>query len=409
MPFITSSMKNSIISLVVWTCLTATLGAGAQAQTSSPPPRTFALSGERLLAQRIYFASPVGQNNPELAKLLLEAGQALQLREASVMDKTRLAASGDKHDYVSLGPYWWPDPEKPNGLPYIRKDGNVNPESRSGTDERAMKATCRAVETLGLAFWFTGQERYAIKAAALLRTWFLHPATRMNPNLQYAQAIPGITSGRGIGIIDTHNFIALQDSLALLAGSGAWTQSDQTAMQEWLKNYYQWLRSSANGLDEASELNNHGTWYDALTVALALGTGHIDDARSILQALPTKRLAVQLDLQGRQPLELARTNSLNYSIFNLTAYLYLAQLGQAAGVDVWKLSTTDGKTIASALHAIAPYADPNKPWPQVDLQNGDRAKLVALLVQALQLREDPLLRATVNAHPEAPTLLLRMP
>ena len=389
--------------------MTATMGPEALAQTSSTQARTFALSSERLQAQRIYFASPAGQNNPELVKLLLEAEQALQLREASVMDKTSVAASGDKHDYLSLGPYWWPDPEKPNGLPYIRKDGNVNPESRSGTDERAMKATCRAVETLALAFWFTGQERYAVKATALLRTWFLQPATRMNPNLQYAQAIPGITAGRGIGIIDTHNFIYLQDGLALLAGSVAWTQSDQTAMQEWLQSYYQWLRTSANGLDEASELNNHGTWYDALTVALALGAGHMDDARSILQALPTKRLAVQLDLQGRQPLELARTNSFNYSMFNLMAYLNLAQLGQAAGVDVWKLSTAEGKSLASALHAIAPYADPNKPWPQVDLQNGDRAKLVALLVQALQLREDPILRATVNARPEAPTLLLRMP
>ena len=385
------------------------MGSEALAQTPSAQARTFALSSERLLAQRLYFASPTGQNHPELVKLLVEAEQALQLREASVMDKTSVAASGDKHDYLSLGPYWWPDPEKPNGLPYIRKDGNVNPESRSGTDERAMKATCRAVETLGLAFWFTGQERYAVKATALLRTWFLQPATRMNPNLQYAQAIPGITAGRGIGIIDTHNFIYLQDGLALLAGSVAWTQSDQTSMQEWLQSYYQWLRTSANGLDEASELNNHGTWYDALTVALALGAGHMDDARSILQALPTKRLAVQLDLQGRQPLELARTNSFNYSMFNLMAYLNLAQLGQAAGVDVWKLSTADGKSLASALHAIAPYADPNKPWPQVDLQNGDRAKLVALLVQALQLREDPLLRATVNARPEAPTLLLRMP
>ena len=402
-------MKNSIIRLALCTFLAASMGSEALAQTPSAQARTFALSSERLLAQRLYFASPTGQNHPELVKLLLEAEQALQLREASVMDKTSVAASGDKHDYLSLGPYWWPDPEKPNGLPYIRKDGNVNPESRSGTDERAMKATCRAVETLGLAFWFTGQERYAVKATALLRTWFLQPATRMNPNLQYAQAIPGITAGRGIGIIDTHNFIYLQDGLALLAGSVAWTQSDQTAMQEWLQSYYQWLRTSANGLDEASELNNHGTWYDALTVALALGAGHMDDARSILQALPTKRLAVQLDLQGRQPLELARTNSFNYSMFNLMAYLNLAQLGQAAGVDVWKLSTAEGKSLASALHAIAPYADPNKPWPQVDLQNGDRAKLVALLVQALQLREDPLLRATVNARPEAPTLLLRMP
>ncbi len=402
-------MKTSLICFVLGACLAATLAPVAQAQTTASAPRTYALHGERLLAQRSYLASPAGQKSPELAQLLRDADQALRLREASVMDKTSVAASGDKHDYFSMGPYWWPDPQKPNGLPYIRKDGKVNPESRTGNDHLAMSATCRAVETLGLAFWFTGQERYAAKAAALARTWFLQPATRMNPNLQYAQAIPGITPGRGIGLIDARHFINLQDGLALLAGSSSWTAADQSAMQTWLGAYYQWLRTSANGQDEADELNNHGTWYDAQAVALALGTGHLDEARRILQALPEKRLAVQLDAQGNQPRELARTKSLSYSLFNLQAYLILAQLGQAAGVDVWKLATPDGKNLASALQAIAPYADPAKPWPQADLEEGDRAKILPLLVQALQLGEDPVLRAVVKAHPGAPTLLLRAP
>jgi len=402
-------MNKSLICVLLGACLALALAPAAQAQSAATAPRTFALNGERLLAQRNYLASPAGQKSPELAQLVHDADQALRLREASVMDKTSVASSGDKHDYFSMGPYWWPDPQKPNGLPYIRKDGKVNPESRTGNDHLAMSATCRAIETLGLAFWFTGQERYAAKAAALARTWFLQPATRMNPHLQYAQAIPGITAGRGIGLIDARHFINLQDGLGLLAGSASWTAADQAAMQAWLDTYYQWLRSSANGQDEAGELNNHGTWYDAQAVALALGTGHADDARRILQALPEKRFAVQLDAQGNQPRELARTKSLGYSLFNLQAYLTLAQLGHAAGVDVWKLSTPDGKNLASALRAIAPYADPAKPWPQADLEEGDRAKIVPLLVQALQLGEDPVLRATVKAYPQAPTLLLRAP
>ena len=402
-------MNKSLICFVLGAWLAIAMAPAAQAQASASAPRTFALHGERLVAQRSYLASPAGQQSPELAQLLRDADHALRLREASVMDKTSVAASGDKHDYFSIGPYWWPDPQKPKGLPYIRKDGKVNPESRTGNDHLAMSATCRAVETLGLAYWFTGQERYAAKAAALARTWFLEPATRMNPHLQYAQAIPGITVGRGIGLIDARHFVNLQDGLALLAGSASWTATDQAAMQTWLSTYYQWLRTSANGQDEADELNNHGTWYDAQAVALALGTGHADEARRILQALPEKRFAVQLDAQGMQPRELARTKSLGYSLFNLQAYLTLAQLGQAAGVDVWKLSTPDGKNLASALRAIAPYADPAKPWPQDDLEDGDRARIVPLLVQALQLGEDPVLRATVKAHPEAPTLLLRAP
>jgi hypothetical protein len=31
------------------------------------------------------------------------------------------------HDFFSEGPYWWPDPDNPGG-PYIRRDGEVNPD-----------------------------------------------------------------------------------------------------------------------------------------------------------------------------------------------------------------------------------------------------------------------------------------
>jgi len=173
------------------------IAIGVHAQANAPPPRTFYLSRPALVAARANLTRGDTQLKPALTGLLADAEQAMKLKPASVMDKPLTAASGDKHDYFSYGPYWWPDPAKPGGLPYIRRDGERNPASLKDTDDAAFSCLGPSIETLGLAYWFTGEERYALKAAQLVRVWFLDPATRMNPNFQHAQAIPGVTDGRG--------------------------------------------------------------------------------------------------------------------------------------------------------------------------------------------------------------------
>ncbi|MDQ3813687.1 MAG: alginate lyase family protein, partial [Armatimonadota bacterium] len=171
---------------------------------------------------------------PALHKLVQEADDSLKAGPFSVMQKRLVPPSGDKHDYMSLGPYWWPDPAKPDGKPYIRRDGYVNPESTNDDTDRPKLAKMKAnVETLALTTYFTGKEAYAEHAARLLRTWFLDPATRMNPHLNYGQAIPGIVDGRGIGIIDTGILAALCDAVALLEASPAWTPDDQRGLVQW--------------------------------------------------------------------------------------------------------------------------------------------------------------------------------
>lgn len=356
-------------------------------------PRVFSLRGDTLVAHREKLAAGDPVLAPALARLRADADKLLALKPASVMDKTKTAASGDKHDYYSFAPYWWPDPSKLDGRPYIRKDGENNPDARVGTDSAAFARTCTAVETLGLAYWFTGDARYAEKAAALTRIWFLDTATRMNPNLTYAQAIPGKVEGRGIGLIEARHLCNLTDGLALLAGASAWTDADAKAMRGWLEKYYRWLNTHQNGKDERAEANNHGSWFDVQAAHLALVLGKTADAKKILAEAPTKRLARQIEPDGGQPLELARTNSLNYCLFNLEALTQLARLGRHVGVDLWSATTPDGRGLRAAVRYLAPYADPASKWPKEDIKAADRARIFPLLDEALRQGDDPALRA----------------
>jgi hypothetical protein len=375
--------------------LSSYLLVGVLAAPAAEAPRTFGLSAPALLAARVRLAGGDARLAAPLAQLRAEADKLLALKPASVMDKTRVPAGADRHDYFSLAPYWWPDPAKPDGLPYIRHDGRINPDSKKGTDSVAFAHTCNAVETLGLAFWFTGDERYAQKAATLTRVWFLDPATRMNPNLEHSQAVWGINDGRGAGILEARHLVGLNDGLALLAGSAAWRPADADALKAWLTEYYHWLTTSKSGRNEAASNNNHGSWYDVQAAGLALVLGREDDAKKIFAAAPKRRIAAQIEPDGRQPLELARTKSLNYFLFNLEALFRLSRMGEHAGLDLWSFSTTDGRSLQQALLYVAPYADPAKNWPKEDIETADRARILPLLAEGAAHYNTPSIRETL--------------
>ena len=181
---------------------------------------------------------------------------------------------------MSYAPYWWPDTTKANGLPYIRRDGQVNQTLRRDSDVLRWYGLVDAVETLAHAHYFSGQPAYAERAALLLRTWFVDPKTRMNPHLNFGQAIPGVTEGRGIGIIDTRDLGRVTDAITLIQTSNAWTSSDQHATTQWFAAYRDWLLQGPHGKDEADEANNHGTWYDVQVVALSLFLNDTATARA---------------------------------------------------------------------------------------------------------------------------------
>lgn len=332
------------------------------AQKTTPLPRVFATEA-RLLAETKKLLT---ENDRGLLQdyngLLTEADKALQFGAVSVMEKTLTPPSGDKHDYMSLAPYYWPDPSKPDGLPYIRKDGETNPEVKDFKDKEYLPQLCDKVYKLSLAYYFSGNAKYARHAAQLLRVWFLDAGTKMNPNLNYGQAIKGENSGRGAGMIDVRHFLKVIDGMGLLSGSADWTLADQQGMVEWYTRFLNWMQSSRIGISEMNAPNNHGMWYDALRLSITL---FIDDKRSAKEVIlnAENRLDKQMDEEGEFPLELQRTISLHYSVFVLNALFNIAQMGEQLEVDMWHFKTLSGKSIRKGFDAIYPYLAKQKKWP----------------------------------------------
>ena len=327
-----------------------------------------------------------------LKKLIADADKALAVTPPSVMQKTKVPPSGDKHDYMSIAPYFWPNPATKDGLPYVRKDGKVNPESRAEAANDTLRARLvgTTVETLALGYYFTRDEKYAEHAAKVLRTWFLDPATKMTPHFRFAQAIPGVNDGRGTGLIEARGLADAADAAILLVGSKHWSAADQQALLAWGSAYFEWLTTSKNGQDEHAAKNNHGTWYDVQAVKWALVLGRMDKAKEICAEAITRRIGVQIQPDGKQPLELSRTASFSYSCFNLRALSALAGLGEHAGVDLWKHRSTDGRSLVAALDFLVPYLGKNpKPWTMQQIhESNDDDVLPVLRAAAIATGDD---------------------
>jgi hypothetical protein len=297
---------------------------------------------------------------------------------------------------MSQAPYFWPDPKSPNGLPYIRRDGERNPEIEKINNHRVKDQMEAAVEALALAYYYKGDEKYAAKAAELLRVFFLNSETRMNPNLQFAQGIPGINTGRGIGLIETRGLVRVVDAIGLLAGSKAWTAADQRGMQDWFGEFLRWMLESKNGRDEAAAKNNHGTYYDVQVASFALFLGKRELATKVLREARTKRIALQIEPDGSQPLELARTRAWSYSVGNLDGLMSLARLGENVGVDLWNYATADGRSIRKALDFLVPFALGEKKWTYQQLGEWSPQTLFPLIRRAAAHYKDAQFRSVLE-------------
>lgn len=355
-------------------------GTSTEVTAQSKQPSVFALNMKSLDKNK----SKIANNDPAIKaaykQLLKDADKAMKFGPVSVMEKMNNPPSGDKHDYMSLAPYHWPNPETASGLPYIRKDGQTNPEVKEYKDKEYLPQLCEYVHVLGLAYYFSDDNSYAEHAASLLRVWFLDPATKMNPNLNYGQAIKGVTEGRGAGMIDTRHFVKLIDGIGLLKGSKSWKAADQEGMKKWFTQFLHWMQTSKNGIDEMNAKNNHGAWYDAQRLSMALFIDSIDLAKKIV-ANAVDRLELQMDEQGSFPAEMVRTISLHYTTFVLDAFFTIANMAENVGINFWKKMTPSGHSLQKGFDAVKPFLANEKEWKGPQIKSYDFEEGFFLLME----------------------------
>jgi len=298
---------------------------------------------------------------PAFQKLIGDANLLMSKQPTSVMEKKQTPPSGDMHDYMSLAIYFWPDPSKPDGLPYIRKDGQINPEVDDYKDKSNMIWMARDVETLALAYYFSDDNKYAEKASQLIHVWFLNEDTRMNPNLNFAQAVKGKNDGRGIGIIESRILTGVVDAVGMIQSSNSWSAKDQKGMEKWFNDFLQWLMTSKNGIEEFKAKNNHGVWYDEQKLSFALFTGNDEIALNTLNSVKS-RLELQMDTTGFFPAEMERTISLHYMAFMLEPLFNVANMASLMNEDFWNYTSPSGRSIKKTFDVMKPYLAKEKDW-----------------------------------------------
>lgn len=353
-------------------------------------PDTYLLNG-KILAEnsRILSTKRDTEKTQAFEHLLVKADKIIEAgKYYTVMHKKQLPPSGNKHDYMSIGPYWWPDPTKPNGLPYIRKDGERNPEYYEISDSEEMDDLENDVETLALAYYFGREEKYAHFACKLIKTWFLDSATRQNPNLDFGQGIPGINTGRGIGIIETRELNRIIDATMLLQGSKNWTNQNHMALKKWFSDFLTWLTDSPIGKDEADEHNNHGTFYDVQVINYALFVNKTDLAKKQL-AITKQRIGSQLQVDGSQPFELERTTSWNYVNMNLDGFMTIARLAENLEINLWDYETADHKSIKKSIDWLIPFLKKEKTWEHKQIKKISYTETTKILKIAAQKYQQP--------------------
>jgi len=269
-------------------------------------------------------------------------------------------STGGPHDYFSEGDYWWPDPKTPQGR-YIRRDGFSNPDNFNDHREALIRLSLQ-VPALVAAWRITSEQKYADHAMLHLRAWFLDDATRMNPNLEHAQAIHGVAEGRGIGVIDTIHLVEVVRAASFLTASDLLKSEDSKALRKWFAEYLKWMTESKNGMIERDEKNNHGTCWTMQAAEFARFT-HNEEVTTFCRHQFKEKLLRQMNFDGAYPLEVARTKPYSYSLFNLDVMSSTCEILSTPFEKLWDYQLPDGRGMRSAVAFMYPFIQDKGKWP----------------------------------------------
>jgi alpha-galactosidase len=323
-------------------------------------------------------------------RILKAADNALQLEPVTITKFRAKLSEGGPNDFYSNGDYWWPDPAKPDGLPYIQRDGESNPNNFND-HRRCVNQLRDAVAALGAAYEITKDERYAAKAAELLKVFFLVPETRMNPRLDCAQAIPGRTPGRGTGIIDTLHLAEVPVAIEAVQKSPAFSAEVLKGLKEWFRDYAEWMTTSKNGKEEAAAKNNHAVAFYLQLAVFARFTGDAEKLAECRRQFKEVFIAKQMAADGSFPAELRRTKPYGYSIFQLDNMATLCQVLSTRQENLWLYALPDGRGMRQALAYLYPFLADKTNWPlKPDVQAWEAwpARQPCLLFGGLALGEN---------------------
>lgn len=291
-------------------------------------------------------------------QILREADAALKADPITVTAASSPRSAGGKHDFFSEGDYWWPDPKNPNG-PYIQRDGMTNPENFT-VHRLAMIRFSRIIGALASAYKITGNAKYVYAAEKHLRAWFIDEKTRMNPNLLYAQAIKGLYTGRGIGIIDTIHLLDVVMGIHVMHSK--MNGEDLQKIKQWFADYTTWLMEHPNGKAEMNAKNNHGTCFVLQIAAFSRLTNNMALQKFCVDRYKNVLLPDQMAADGSFPLELARTKPYGYSLFNLDVMTTLCRVLSTPENNLWNYSTPDGRSIKKGIQYMFPYIADKSLW-----------------------------------------------
>lgn len=295
----------------------------------------------------------------EKERVLKAADQYLKEVPITVTASHSPRSGGEEHDFFSEGDYWWPDRKDPNA-PYIQRDGMTNPDNFVD-HRRALMRLSVQVPALTAAWGITGKKQYSEHAIKHLRAWFIDERTKMNPHLKFAQAIKGRFTGRGIGIIDTIHLVEVARAIELLAPQ--MKGGDAAVIKQWFADYLNWMTTHQYGIDEREAKNNHGTCWVMQVAMFARLTGNKQLLEYSRERFKTVLVPNQIAVDGSFPQELRRTKPYGYSLFNLDAMAAICMILSTPEDDLWKFTTSDGRSMRKAVEYIEPFIRNKKSWP----------------------------------------------